>query len=238
MTTNISKRLHKEIQACIKDKELEELGIWYVIQDADMTKGHALIRGNENTPYEACFGLFEFEFPPDYPFVPPKVKWITTDGSTRFHPQYYKDGKICLSILGNWSGPGWTSALNIKSLLIILKSLFVENPLVCEPGYEKGTLEMSRYLNYRNYVEHQFIKYMLHHGYLWKKGDHRETHIWNLFQETVESQWSDIFAKLKQKVSEKQNQPDQEWINLAYQMSGKTDWKHLAEMVAKIESIT
>ena len=238
MTAIISKRLIKEVESCLHDKELEGLGIYYACEDANITKGQALIKGNSGTPYEDCYGLFEFEFPSEYPFAPPKVKWLTSDGYTRFHPQFYKEGKICLSILGNWSGPGWTSALNLKSILIILKSLFVENPLTCEPGYEKGTLEMSRYINYRDYVEHQFIKYMLHHGYLWKKGDHREIHIWKLFQERIQNEWPDIFGKLKQKVQEKANHPEQEWINLAYEMSGKTNWKHLAEMVVKIESIT
>ena len=238
MTSIVSKRLSKEVYSCINDSELHALGIWYAIEDANITKGRALIKGNDDTPYEFCFGLFEFEFPSEYPFVPPKVKWITSDGYTRFHPHFYREGRICLSILGNWSGPGWTSALNIKSLLIILKSLFIENPLSCEPGYEKGTLEMSRYKDYSNYVEHKFIKYMLHQGYLWKKGEHRESHVWKYFEEVINNEWPDVFAKLKQKVFEKQNHPDQEWINVAFQMTGKTDWKQLAEMVVKIESLS
>lgn len=237
MISIISKRLQREVQLCTQDEELHTLGIWYTIEESNLRKGRALIKGNEETPYEHCFGLFEFEFPNEYPFAPPKVIWLVSDGYTRFHPQLYKEGKICLSILGNWSGPGWTSALNLKSILLILKSLFVENPLACEPGYEKGTLEMGRHLNYQQYVEHQFIKYMLHHGYLWKKGENREFHVWNSFEEIIESQWPDVFAKLKQKVSEKQNQAVQEWISLAYGMRGSTDWKQLAEMVAKIESL-
>lgn len=238
MTTLSSRRLLRDVTDCIQNKELEEQGIWYRMEDSLVSKGYALIKGNEGTPYESFFGLFKFEFPSDYPFNPPKVQWITSDGRTRFHPQFYVSGNICLSILGTWSGPGWTSAFTLRSLLIILQSMFVENPLACEPGYEKGTLEHSRFKNYRDYVEHQCIKYMLHQGFLWKKGEIRETHEWSLFQEIVEKEWPDIFAKLKQKVLEKQNQEEQVWENLAFEMSGATNWKSLADSLQKFESFS
>ena len=41
-----------------------------------------------------------------YPFEPPKVLILTVDGRTRINPNLYANGKVCLSILGTWSGPG------------------------------------------------------------------------------------------------------------------------------------
>ncbi len=196
MTSFSSRRLLRDVMDCINNKELEQQGIWYRMDDNIVSKGWALIKGNDDTPYDSFLGIFKFEFPSDYPFNPPKVTWITSDGSTRFHPQYYVSGYICLSILGTWSGPGWTSAITLRSLLIVLQSLFVENPLACEPGYEKGTLEHPRFKNYRDYVEHQCIKYMIHQGYCWKSNQIRESHVWNLFQEIIANLWPDIFAKL------------------------------------------
>ena len=42
-----------------------------------------------------------------YPEVPPKVQLITTGmGAVRFNPNLYNCGKVCLSLLGTWQGPG------------------------------------------------------------------------------------------------------------------------------------
>jgi ubiquitin-conjugating enzyme E2 Z len=67
----------------------------------DLTILHALIIGPADTPYEG--GIFEIfiRYPPTYPFDPPLVKNLTTSGGrVRFNPNFYKNGKICLSILG------------------------------------------------------------------------------------------------------------------------------------------
>lgn len=62
---------------------------------------HALITGPFDTPYEGGFFLFLFRCPPDYPIHPPRVKLITTGFNTvRFNPNFYRNGKVCLSILG------------------------------------------------------------------------------------------------------------------------------------------
>lgn len=64
-----------------------------------------IIIGPVSTPYE--HGLFEFDFycPSDYPINPPLVRFKTTGGgSIRFNPNLYKDGLVCLSLLGTWHG--------------------------------------------------------------------------------------------------------------------------------------
>ena len=101
----------------------------------------ALIVGPEDTPYEG--GLFEFDIllPPQYPDAPPKVRLVTTGGGTvRFNPNLYKDGKVCLSLLGTWSGPGWDPKLStlLQVLVSIQALIFVGEPYFNEPGYEKA----------------------------------------------------------------------------------------------------
>ena len=57
-------------------------------------------------------GCFEFDLllPPDYPNRPPQVHFLTTgNGRIRFNPNLYNNGKVCLSLLGTWSGPGWNA---------------------------------------------------------------------------------------------------------------------------------
>merc|ERR1719502_817060 len=68
----------------------------------------ALIIGPPETPYEN--GCFEFDIflPNSYPEESPKVLLVTTGGGrVRFNPNLYADGKVCLSLLGTWRGPGW-----------------------------------------------------------------------------------------------------------------------------------
>lgn len=62
---------------------------------------HALITGPFDTPYEGGFFYFLIRCPPDYPIRPPRVKLMTTGGGqVRFNPNLYRNGKVCLSILG------------------------------------------------------------------------------------------------------------------------------------------
>jgi len=103
----------------------------------DITHIRALIIGPEGTPYEGGFFHFEMRFPHDYPWRPPKVNLETTDGGTvRFNPNLYANGKVCLSILGTWSGPSWTEIQTILSTLLSIQSLMNEKPYHNEPGHE------------------------------------------------------------------------------------------------------
>ncbi|XP_013790027.1 ubiquitin-conjugating enzyme E2 Z-like [Limulus polyphemus] len=113
-------------------------GMFLVPDDKDMTKVHALITGPFDTPYEGGFFYFLIRCPPDYPIQPPRVKLMTTgEGRVRFNPNLYKNGKVCLSILGTWSGPAWSPAQSLSSVLISIQSLLNENPYFNEPGFEK-----------------------------------------------------------------------------------------------------
>ncbi|KAK7083645.1 ubiquitin-conjugating enzyme E2 Ze, partial [Halocaridina rubra] len=113
-------------------------GIFVVPEEENLFRVHCLIIGPFDTPYEG--GLFHFlvRFGPQYPLHPPRVRFLTTGGgAVRFNPNLYSNGKVCLSILGTWSGPAWSPASNLSSLLLSLQSLMNENPYHNEPGYEK-----------------------------------------------------------------------------------------------------
>ena len=103
----------------------------------------ALIIGPKDTPYEnGCF-IFDIYIPNNYPHNPPKVNLETTGyGKVRFNPNLYNCGKVCLSLLGTWSGSQqekWnkdTSTL-LQVLVSIQSLIFVEDPYFNEPGYER-----------------------------------------------------------------------------------------------------
>lgn len=96
-----------------------------------------LIIGPKDTPYEN--GLFEFDLfcPAQFPNVPPKMKFRTTGGGTvRFNPNLYNDGKVCLSLLGTWTGPTWQPGKStiLQILVSIQAMVFCDEPWYNEPG--------------------------------------------------------------------------------------------------------
>lgn len=101
-----------------------------------------LVTGPVNTPYEnGCF-IFDTYLHNQFPSSPPRV-WFLNNGGKRMNPNLYADGKLCLSILGTWSGTGgeqWNPA--ISSLIQIYQSIqsqiLVEHPYFNEPGYESS----------------------------------------------------------------------------------------------------
>jgi ubiquitin-protein ligase len=133
-------RIAKEMAALSKSLPIYYASSIFLRPDNDrMDIMKCAIIGPEQTPY--ANGLFEFDiyFPSEYPQIPPKVLLRTTDsGTVRFNPNLYANGKVCLSLLGTWNGPGW-DPLNstLLQVLVSMQSLiFVSNPYFNEPGYE------------------------------------------------------------------------------------------------------
>ena len=133
----------------LKNNPIEN--IHYQHDEENMLKGYAMIIGTENTPYAYGNYLFEFNFPITYPFDPPTVIYYTNDGSTRFNPNLYVCGKVCLSILNTWKGEGWTSCLNIKSVLLILSTILNDTPIINEPGLSINHCDNDNYNNMLKY---------------------------------------------------------------------------------------
>ena len=145
-----AKRLIKDIKQ-IKNEPIE--GIHYIHDETNMLQGYGLIIGPPDTPYEGGYYLFLFDFPSDYPYSPPKLKYFTNDVHTRMHPNLYKQGKVCLSILNTWNGESWTGCQTISSVLLTIRSIMTTNPLLHEPGIEKSHRDFFTYteiIRYKN----------------------------------------------------------------------------------------
>ena len=160
---NSNKVIKKEtIQRLLKDVKqimkfpLTDNGIYYIHDESDMMKGYALIIGPSDTPYFGGFYFFKFDYPFDYPFSPPKVTYMTNDGVTRFNPNLYKCGKVCVSILNTWSGDKWSSCQTINSVLLTLCSLLNDSPLENEPGHSKLSKD---FIPYQNSIEFNNINF-------------------------------------------------------------------------------
>mmetsp|Transcript_36887 Transcript_36887/g.37544 ORF Transcript_36887/g.37544 Transcript_36887/m.37544 type:complete len:295 (+) Transcript_36887:132-1016(+) len=153
-TGDCLRRIRKDLKTLFKDP----LPGIFVVPDSDYaTVIHAVIVGSFGTPYEGGFFYFILNCPDNYPHDPPKVKLITTGGGTvRFNPNLYANGKVCLSILGTWSGPGWSLVQSISSVLLSIQSLMNEQPFYNEPGYERA--DLIQVSNYNNYITHETIR--------------------------------------------------------------------------------
>jgi len=105
-----------------------------ILTNVSCINSKIMIAGPENTPYAG--GLFEFDcfLPMQYPNSPPSMNLCTTGGGkVRFNPNLYNCGKVCLSLLGTWSGSAEENWQPRKSTLLqvlvsIQSMILVEAP--------------------------------------------------------------------------------------------------------------
>jgi ubiquitin-protein ligase len=153
----ISRDTFRRLVKDVKDIVLNPLishGIYYIHNEDDILKGKAMIVGPSGTPYEDGYYLFDFNFPSNYPHSPPKVIFCTNDGQTRFNPNLYTRGKVCISILNTWQGEQWTGCQTISSVLLALCTLLNNNPLLNEPGITEKHTDLLCYntiITYKNF---------------------------------------------------------------------------------------
>lgn len=132
-------------------------GIYLDINKENIFKNYALIVGPNNTPYFGGYYLFEVIFPKNYPNSSPSVKLLTIDGKTRINPNLYECGKVCLSILGTWSGPSWTNVMTIRTVLLSVQSLLNDFPIRNEPGLEEVKQDEQKSILYNNFLNYHNI---------------------------------------------------------------------------------
>ena len=212
-----ARRLPRELA---RVSDLSNVGIYYRQDPHILNRGMALIIGPPDSIYANCLLFFKFEFPHDYPFAPPKVEFLTNDGYTRFHPNLYIDGKVCLSILGTYSGPGWQSTMSLSMVLLSLKALLDNNPLRHEPGYENIPLTHNYALHYKEYVHHQIIKYTVN--------ELRKKSLLCYFEKEIQDNLQNLKAALKQEIQQQiRIQPIDVYPYIPYGMVGNTNWNTL-----------
>ena len=153
ITRDTQHRLISDIKEIVRNP-LTDQGIFYAHDEEDMLKGYSLIIGPSDSLYADGNYLFSWKFPYNYPYAPPELKFLTCDGVTRFHPNLYRNGKVCLSILNTWKGEQWTSCQTIRSILLTLILLFHNEPLLNEPGFTKSHRDFIPYnkiIKFQNY---------------------------------------------------------------------------------------
>ncbi len=123
MTT---RRIHNEYKEMLKNPPANcSAG---PVNDTDIFSWNATIMGPDNSPYQGGIFYLKIDFPLDYPFKPPKVRFTTKI----YHCNINPTGGICLDILKD----EWSPALTISKVLLSICSLMDDanpnDPLVSE----------------------------------------------------------------------------------------------------------
>ncbi|SJK86579.1 ubiquitin-conjugating enzyme (huntingtin interacting protein 2) [Babesia microti strain RI] len=106
-------RLQRELQD-IKKAIIDNVSAYVV--DGDIYHWIGYIKGPIGTVYEEGHFNLDIHIPEDYPYNPPKIKFLTKI----WHPNISSEtGAICLDILKN----EWSPALTIRTVLISIQAL-------------------------------------------------------------------------------------------------------------------
>jgi ubiquitin-conjugating enzyme E2 D/E len=116
-TTTRQRRIDKEIYGINIDAPAGfSLG---PIDSTNLFKWQACIAGPDESPYEKAIFFLDIDFPENYPFEPPKVKFNTKI----LHMNVNDHGAICLAILRDH----WTPALTATKVIVTILSM-LEDP--------------------------------------------------------------------------------------------------------------
>jgi ubiquitin-conjugating enzyme E2 O len=117
-------------------------GIFVRVSEDRLELMRVLIIGPEATPFAHGIFCFDIRLPEDYPARPPILHYWNPHGS-RWNPNLYETGRVCLSLLGTWSGRGtevWDpSTSNILQVILSVQGLILgtPEPYFLEAGYDK-----------------------------------------------------------------------------------------------------
>ncbi|KAK5643443.1 hypothetical protein RI129_007288 [Pyrocoelia pectoralis] len=137
-------------------KESLPPGVWVRSYGNRMDLLSVMIAGPKETPYEDGLFLFDLQLSQDFPLSPPLCHYISYS-SERLNPNLYVEGKVCVSLLGTWSGRStevWSTNCTLLQLIVSIQGLIlVAEPYYNEPGYEKQMDSQQGYENSKRYNE-------------------------------------------------------------------------------------
>ncbi|KAL4240344.1 E2/E3 hybrid ubiquitin-protein ligase ube2o [Mactra antiquata] len=143
------------LRTCLPD------GIFVKVFEDRMDLMSVMIMGPLETPYEDGLFVFDIQLPADYPESPPVFHYHSFCDE-RLNPNLYEDGKVCVSLLGTWTGKGnecWTNKSSVLQVLVSIQGLIlVPEPYFNEAGYEKQRGSQHGQENSRMYNEMAVLK--------------------------------------------------------------------------------
>jgi ubiquitin-protein ligase len=226
MSNGFMKRMIYEIKVYESQKDfLNNSGIYMEYDTNDLTNMKLLIIGPDKTPYSNGFYFFNIHFPMNYPFTPPRFKFLNAIDNIRFHPNFYVDGYVCLSVLNTWGKNEWSPCQNIVSIASTIQSVMNENPIINEPEFENETGTISQ--NYCKIIEYYNLK-----GSVYKI---LKSPIYN-FKKVIENYFLSNYDKYYKLIEKNKRELDNEKASCQiYELSVKLDYKTLEKDFAELK---
>ncbi|WCJ33198.1 Ubiquitin-conjugating enzyme family protein [Euphorbia peplus] len=107
-------RIQRELK-CANNNPQDYNCSYGATQEDDIFRWQGIIIGPSGSPYEGGIFFLSIQFPQDYPYKPPKIKFLTKV----FHPNISEDGNVHIDILDEQ----WTPSLGIEKLLLSICSI-------------------------------------------------------------------------------------------------------------------
>ncbi|XP_076919148.1 uncharacterized protein LOC143579854 isoform X1 [Bidens hawaiensis] len=143
-TNSVTQRLQKELMALMMSGDL---GVSAFPKGESIFTWIGTIEGGKGTMYEGLSYKLSLQFPLDYPFKPPQVKFETVC----FHPNIDQFGNICLDILQD----KWSAAYDCRTILLSIQSLLGE-PNIESPLNSSAASLWSNQEDYRKMVHKHY----------------------------------------------------------------------------------
>ena len=129
--------LYKKFQ---EDKDVSN--VQAAPDEKDILKWHCVIVGPEGTIWENGIFKLDLQFNEDYPKAPPSAKF----NPPIYHPNVYKDGRLCLDIL---TPKEWSPSNTMLSILLSIQSL-LNDPNPDSPANHDATRQYKDYIEKKN----------------------------------------------------------------------------------------
>ncbi|KAL3234932.1 Ubiquitin-conjugating enzyme E2-34 kDa [Nakaseomyces bracarensis] len=102
---------------------------------------------NEDSIYHGGYFKAQMRFPDDFPFSPPQFRFTPAI----YHPNVYRDGRLCISILHQSGDPmtdepdaeTWSPVQTVESVLISIVSL-LEDPNISSPANVDAAVDFRK----------------------------------------------------------------------------------------------
>ncbi len=201
----LSKVLHKEYK--ILQENLPD-GCYVKSSERSLDMLRSVVIGPSQTPYYMGFYIFDILLPTNYPNSAPQLHFWSY--GLRINPNLYEEGKVCLSLLGTWSGKSESEEWNPKTsnilqlVVSILGLVLVDEPYYNEAGYDKQKGTTEGYHNSKMYNENALLLNVQH---MIKTMKHCPEELTTLMKYHFVSKKEQFLDKLKFYLSDKYKYP-------------------------------
>ena len=147
-------------------KNEDNLGISVGLIDDNIYKWSVIFTGPQDTIFEGGFYKAVLTFPQDFPQNPPEMKFITE----MWHPNIYKDGKVCISILHS---PGvdrfneqekaeerWRPSLGVEQIIVSVISMLNDPNCDSPANIDASVMLKNKPEEYKKKVRQLVLKSM------------------------------------------------------------------------------